>query len=249
MAQHIFVYISHKNGAADDSAFELAVAAKTIDSSAGVTALVCGDGSELDSACQSVASVYADVWKIGNPSLAYPNAEAIRSALINVLPKGAVLLAAHDTLGMDLGPGLSIKLGSAFVPDVVGIDGIDGNDLKLVRQEFGGQVSTHIRCDLSAGAVINIRSGSFQPRENTASGTIVDKSKEAGSISTKRRFVEVVAAEVGDVDITKSDVLVSVGRGIEDQENISIAQELAYAIGAVVSCSRPIVDAKWLEKS
>jgi electron transfer flavoprotein alpha subunit len=62
-------------------------------------------------------------------------------------------------------------------------------------------------------------------------------------------FLEVVEAEVGDVDITKSDVLVSVGRGIEDEDNIEIAQELADAMGAVVSCSRPIVDAKWLEKS
>ena len=51
------------------------------------------------------------------------------------------------------------------------------------------------------------------------------------------------------MDITKSDVLVSVGRGIEDQENIELAQELADALGGVVSCSRPIVDAKWLEKS
>ncbi len=249
MAQHIFVCIAHKNGAAEDSAFELAVAAKAIDSGAGVTALVCGDGSELDSACQSVAGAYAEVWKIGNPALAYPNAEAIRCTLLNILPKGAIVLAAHDTLGMDLGPGLSIKLGSAFVPDVVGIEGLDGNDLKLIRQEFGGQVSTHIRCDLTDGAVINIRSGSFQAQDNPVSGTIVDKSKDAGDIQAKRRFMEVVAAEVGDVDITKSDVLVSVGRGIEDQENISIAQELADAIGAVVSCSRPIVDAKWLEKS
>ncbi|MGD9972774.1 MAG: electron transfer flavoprotein subunit alpha/FixB family protein [Desulfatirhabdiaceae bacterium] len=249
MAQHIFVCIAHKNGAAEDSAFELAVAAKAIDSGAGVTALVCGDGSELDSACQSVTGAYAEVWKIGNPALAYPNAEAIRCALLNILPKGAIVLAAHDTLGMDLGPGLSIKLGSAFVPDVVGIEGLDGNDLKLIRQEFGGQVSTHIRCDVTDGAVINIRSGSFQAQEGAASGTIVDKSGDAGVIAPKRRFIEVVAAEVGDVDITKSDVLVSVGRGIEDQENISIAQELADAIGAVVSCSRPIVDAKWLEKS
>jgi electron transfer flavoprotein alpha subunit len=64
-----------------------------------------------------------------------------------------------------------------------------------------------------------------------------------------RRFIEIVAAEVGDVDITKEDVLVSIGRGIEDQDNIEIADELAEAMGAVVSCSRPIVDAKWLEKS
>ena len=51
------------------------------------------------------------------------------------------------------------------------------------------------------------------------------------------------------MDITKEDVLVSVGRGIEDQDNIEIAEELAEAMGAVVSCSRPIVDAKWLEKA
>jgi electron transfer flavoprotein alpha subunit len=68
-------------------------------------------------------------------------------------------------------------------------------------------------------------------------------------LSAKRRFVEVIEAEAGDVDITKSDVLVSIGRGIEDQDNIALAEELAEAMGAVVSCSRPIVDAKWLEKS
>ena len=62
-------------------------------------------------------------------------------------------------------------------------------------------------------------------------------------------FLKLLQAEVGDVDITKEDVLVSVGRGIEDQDNIEIAEELAEAMGAVVSCSRPIVDAKWLEKS
>jgi len=64
-----------------------------------------------------------------------------------------------------------------------------------------------------------------------------------------RRFLEVVEAEVGDVDITKSDVLVSVGRGIEDEDNLEIIFDLAKAMGADVSCSRPIVDAKWLEKS
>jgi electron transfer flavoprotein alpha subunit len=78
---------------------------------------------------------------------------------------------------------------------------------------------------------------------------VEDKSGEIGDLSVKRRFLELVEAEVGEVDITKSDVLVSVGRGIEDEENIEIAEDLAAAMGAVVSCSRPIVDAKWLEKS
>ena len=98
--------------------------------------------------------------------------------------------------------------------------------------------------------MLTIRPGSFQsPEAAAAGGQVQDKSGEAGDLSANRRFLEVVEAEAGDVDITKSDVLVSVGRGIEDQENIEIAEELAQAMGAVVSCSRPIVDAKWLEKS
>lgn len=71
----------------------------------------------------------------------------------------------------------------------------------------------------------------------------------AGGLPSKRRYKEVVAAEVGDVDITKSEILVSVGRGIEDQDNLELIHELAGAMGGDVSCSRPIVDAKWLEKA
>jgi len=58
-----------------------------------------------------------------------------------------------------------------------------------------------------------------------------------------------VEAEVGDVDITKSEILVSVGRGIEDEENLEMVNDLAETMGGDVSCSRPIVDAKWMEKS
>ncbi len=61
--------------------------------------------------------------------------------------------------------------------------------------------------------------------------------------------METVVAEAGDVDITKYGVLVSVGRGIQEKDNIPIADELAEALGAAVSCSRPVVDAKWLPKS
>ncbi|BBO82679.1 electron transfer flavoprotein subunit alpha [Desulfosarcina ovata subsp. sediminis] len=246
----IYAYITHKDGVADDSALELIVAAKKIDAGAAVTAIVTGAGSEVDQAAEAVAASYAKVLKFKNDALAYPNAEVVRKLLVNVLPKGSILLVAHDTFGMDLTPGLSIKLDAAFVADVADIDGLDGSSLKVVRQEYSGMVSTHVSVDVSGGAVINIRPGVFAPDESkSAAGTVEDKSGDAGDLSAQRRFLEVVEAEVGDVDITKSDVLVSIGRGIEDQDNIEIAQELADAMGAVVSCSRPIVDAKWLEKS
>ena len=250
MAGQMFAYITHKSGKADDSAIELAMAAKKIYPDASTTAIVTGAGATLDAVCGEVAKSYKEVWKFDHEALAYPNAEAIRKLLVAVLPQDAILMAAHDTFGMDLCPGLSIKLDAVFAADIVNIEGLDGNILKVIRQEYSGQVSTHVACDIADGAVLNVRPGVFQPDESgSAGGQIVDKSSEIPDLAAGRRFLEVVAAEVGDVDITKEDVLVSVGRGIEDQDNIEIAEELAAAMGAVVSCSRPIVDAKWLEKA
>ena len=247
MAGQIFAYIRYKDGVPDDSALELVAAAKKI-VDAPVNAIVVGSG--VDAVCNEVAASYQEVWKIDTDALAYPNAEMIRKGLVNILPQDCVLLVPHDTFGMDLAPGLSIKLDSPFVADAVDFEGLDGDTLKVVRQEYGGAVSTHVSCDISAGAVINVRPGAFQADESKAAGgSVVDKSGDAGDMAAGRRYLEVVEAEVGDVDITKEDVLVSIGRGIEDEDNIEIADDLAEAMGAVVSCSRPIVDAKWLEKS
>jgi electron transfer flavoprotein alpha subunit len=246
----IFAYIAHKGGVIDDSANELVVAAKAIDPSASPIAIATGWGLELDTACESLRTSYRDIWKINSEALAYPNAELVRQALVKVLPPGSVVLVPHNHFGIDLSPGLSVKTNSVFVSDVLNIEGIDGSSLKLVRQEFGGQVSTHVRCDISCGAVINIRPGVFRPQEVApASGVIVDKSAEIGSLTAKRRYLETIVAESGDVDISKQPILVSIGRGIQEQDNVKIAEELAEAMGAVVSCSRPVVDAKWMNKS
>jgi electron transfer flavoprotein alpha subunit len=249
MAQ-LFAYIAHNEGTLDDSAAELALAASKIESGAPVTAILTGTGSQLEAACQAAAGIYPVVWKFDAADLAYPNAEVIRKLLVTALPADGILLLAHDTFAMDLGPGLAVKRDAAYVADVMGIAAVADGQATLVRQEYGGMAHTHVRCDLSGGAVLTLRPGSFQAGDSgDAGGRVEDKSNEAGDLSTGRRFLEVVQAETGDVDITKSDVLVSIGRGIEDEENIELAHELAEAMGAVVSCSRPIVDAKWLEKA
>ena len=246
----IFSYIVHKNGVVDDSALELAAAARKIDAASSPTAIVAGWGADLDLACNSLGAAYQETWKIASETLAYPNAELIRKALVKILPSNSIVLVAHEHFGIDLAPGLSIKLNSAFVSDVLDIAGVEGTGLKVVRQEFGGQVSAHVRCDTSSGAVVTIRPGAFKPLEGASiSGAVVDKSGDVGALTAGRRYLETVVAEAGDVDITKHSVLVSIGRGIQEKENVAIAEELADALGAAVSCSRPVVDAKWMEKS
>ncbi|HXZ39359.1 MAG TPA: electron transfer flavoprotein subunit alpha/FixB family protein [Terriglobales bacterium] len=246
----IFAYIAHKDGVADDSAAELAAAARKINPAASPTAILAGWGADFDTACNSLPAAFAEIWKIANESLTYPNAELIRKALVKVLPANSMVLVAHEHFGIDLAPGLSIKLNSAFASDVVDIEGLEGNALKLVRQEFGGQVNAHVHCDISSGAVVTIRPGAFHAAESVpVRGAVVEKSIEVGALSAGRRYLETIVAEAGDIDITKQNILVSVGRGIQEKDNVSIAEDLAEALGAAVSCSRPVVDAKWLPKS
>lgn len=253
MARQVFAYIIHKDGVVDDTALELLAAAVKLDPDASNTAVVAGSGAELDAVCNEVAFSFAEVWKIDNEALAYINADVLRGLLVRILPEDSIFLVPHDHFGMDLAPGLSIKLDAAYLPDAVDFEGIEDGRPKVVREEYGGLVSTHVLCDISEGAVITVRPGSFKADESkSANGQVVDKTAEAmeGDLpGGARRFIEIVEAEIGDVDITKSDILVSVGRGIEDEDNLEIIYELAEAMGGDVSCSRPIVDAKWLEKS
>jgi electron transfer flavoprotein alpha subunit len=248
MDERIFVYVAHNGGKADDTALELATAARSMFPGAISVALIAG--SNVDAVCMEAAGSFAEIWKFDSSALAYPNAELLRPLLVKVIPAGSVLLLPHDTFGLDLGPGLSVKLGATYVPDVVSVDGVEGTTLKVVRQEFAGQVSANIHCDIANGAVITLRPGAFRPAETgSTAGQVVDRSAEAEGLSARRNFVELIEADAGDVDITREDVLVSVGRGIGDQENIALVEELSEAMGAALCCSRPIVDARWLDRS
>ncbi len=249
----IFAYMLHQNGQIDDTALELRSAAAALDSEASVTAVVMGSSPDLERVCQEAARSFDTVWKVENDLLSYPNAEVIRTLLARILPKGSLFLLPHEHFGMDLAPGLSVVLEAAYLPDAVGFEQKQEQVQVAVREEYNGMVRTHVRCDLSSGAVISLRPGAFAPDERKEkSGQITDKTQDAfkeQEPAPSRRFLELVEAEAGDVDITKSEVLVSVGRGVEEQENLEIVHELAKAMGADVSCSRPIVDAKWMEKS
>lgn len=246
----IFAYIPHQGGVADDMATELFAAAAKIDPAASPTAVLTGCGASLDAACNSLQGAFAEIWKVSDPALAYPDAELVRKALLAVLPPGCMVLVPHSHFGVDLAPGLAIKLGGAYVPDVLDVETAGALSITAVRQEFGGQVNAHVRCDTSQGAVLTIRPGAFaQVQRPEAGWQVVEHSVRATALVAKRRHLETAAVGGGDIDITKFKTLVSVGRGIEEKDNIPIAEELAEAVGGAVSCSRPVVDARWLDKS
>ena len=85
-------------------------------------AVVAGFGDQVIAACDSLRGSFREIWKIENQELAHSNAEAVRQALVKVLPTESVVLLAHEHFGIDLAPGLSIKLHAPYVPDVMNIE-------------------------------------------------------------------------------------------------------------------------------
>ncbi len=57
------------------------------------------------------------------------------------------------------------------------------------------------------------------------------------------------AAEKGEVDLTRAEVIVSAGRGVGKPENVDVIAGLARAFGGELGASRPVVDAGWVDHS
>ena len=89
MATKVFVLIAHSAGKADDSALELASAARTMFPECPATALVMGSAADAAAVAREAAASFAEVWSFGQECLAYPNAELLRPLLVKALPAGA----------------------------------------------------------------------------------------------------------------------------------------------------------------
>ncbi len=156
------------------------------------------------------------------------------------------VLTPNSVNGLDYAPAVANRLGLPIVTDAVDLEA-DGETLIATREMYGGKVET--TTELAGSAVATIRGAEWPAAEGTGDATIeafepaIDESQQG---STVTGFEEVGG---GDVDIGDADVLVSVGRGIEEEDNIPLIEELADVLGATVSSSRPIVDNGWLPKN
>jgi electron transfer flavoprotein alpha subunit len=157
----------------------------------------------------------------------------------------SLLLMPNTVNGLDYAPAVAGRLGRPLVTDVVDIDYEEG--LTVTRELYGSKTETTIDVHAEAAA-LTVRPGEWPAAEGVNGASVepfaVDIDESAVR-STVTGFEEVGS---GDVDIGDADVLVSVGRGIGEEENLDLAFELADALDATVSASRPLIDSGWLEK-
>jgi electron transfer flavoprotein alpha subunit len=162
--------------------------------------------------------------------------------------KPLITFMGHTPWSMDLAPALAVKTGYPLATDCVDVL-LESGKPKVVRQLYGGKIFSRMNFRDAAGYLVTIRSGSFAASKTVDfQAEVIHAAMPSLSANPAREFLGFQDAGKGEVDISQAELLVSVGRGIGEQENIADAKELADLMGGVLSCSRPIVDKKWLPK-
>jgi len=245
MSNDVFVITEHMDGSFSDVSFEMVGKAKELASALGgqAVAVVVGGGVDAN-VFASDATIHVD-----DAALADFNPEAygkvVEALVKEKSPK--VVLFGWTITGMDLAAWLSARTGAPCVAYAKDVRVEDGS-VVVSSQVYGGKLTAEVMPEGDM-AVVACLAGSFPAEAGGGSTAATATASPIDLGSLKVKFVEAIKPEGGDVDITSQTKLVSVGRGIGGKENIELAEELAEALDAALSCSRPVVDAGWLPRT
>ncbi len=246
----LFVIVEHRLGEIRDITFEMlwkaGELAETL--SSNLTAILIGH--EVNSIAEKISDRADKIIIFDDEGLKNFNADIYKEIISRLIEesKPTLTLIGNTSWGMELAPCLSIRAGLPLATDCIDIISKNGN-LIAQRQMYSGKIFANVSFAESDGYILTIRSGIFPTdRIGDRQAQIVQKDFPLKDITVKKNFIEFVETAAGDVDITQAELLISVGRGIGEEDNITIVKELAEALNGILSCSRPIVDKNWLPK-
>jgi electron transfer flavoprotein alpha subunit len=243
----ILVFIEHKNCVLNKTSLEAITAAQSIgkELGLGVTAVIacdkdCGVAHEI-SGYNLAKVIVAKNEKLGTYT---PDgyADAWEQVIKTTSPQYVIM--AHTYQVRDFAPKVAARFGRELVGDCIRYR-VDGGKLILTRRMFLGKLDADVTVGGDPPYFITFQSGSFRgdnAEKGSAPVETIDVNVGDIRMTPEEPFQEAKAS----VDLTKSDVIVAIGRGIKSQENISLAQQLADALGADLAASRPICDSEWL---
>lgn len=164
--------------------------------------------------------------------------------------KPEICLFGATAIGRDLAPRIAARIKTGLTADCTSLE-IDQetNNLLMTRPAFGGNIMATIICPDHYPQMSTVRPGVMQlmEKDSTRQGDLAIHPVQLNDLSEKIKVVEVVKAIKKKKNIEDANILVSGGRGIGKKENLVLLENLAEAIGGVVSGSRAIVDQGWLD--
>jgi len=225
--------------------WEAAAAAQMLAGGAGVTAIVIGAQTEA-LAVEADGRGFAAVVRLEHPLLAQYTADGYVTALQQLIEKESptYIVFPHTYQVRDFAPALATRMGQVLIGDVVAI----GDGSTFTRQLMQGRLNGSFKPAGSGPCFVSVQAGAFRA-DVAGSGAAAAISTftptlDAAQIRTKPS--EPFRGSAQTVDLGSAQLIVSVGRGIREAENLPLIENLAAALGAEIAASRPICDNGWL---
>lgn len=245
MNQDIYVVIEHLRGEVADISYVMLAAARTIVQGTGgqvVGILLGNNAQDLANSLSADRVAYLD-----HPELVEFTSDAYLSVLTEIIREAEprAVLFGNTSIGADIASVLSVRLGLPLVSSCISFSA----DAKFTSQICGGKIMTEGSLPEQT-ALVTMIPGGFKPEDGQSAQSPNINPIAVDEIEELRvKLVNYLEPEAGDVDISTESILISVGRGIQTEDNIELAEELAELLGGVVCSSRPIVDQGWLPTS
>jgi electron transfer flavoprotein alpha subunit len=251
MANGVLIYAEQRGGELSNGTWEAIAAGQRLAADLGSEARAVMVGHDLGAdAARVAAKDLAEVVVVEHEKLAHYTPDGFTAALVAAIreldPEWVVF--SHTYHVRDFAPRVAARLDRALVGDVIKTK-VDGGAVTLVRQIFQGKINAEVECRTDAPRLASFQAGAYRSDAARDGGSAAPVRALAVALddveirwTTEERFKEVKGA----VDLTAAPRIVSVGRGIKSEENLSLARELAEALDAELAASRPICDNGWL---
>jgi electron transfer flavoprotein alpha subunit len=240
----ILVITEHLKGEFQDITFEMLGRAKEMADSSGGQCVAVTFGSMNEKAGELGAA--DSVISVGGSDDFNPESYAAAVQSVVSAKSPSLVMVGSTSMGMDIANAVATVLDIPTISYCTDIN-TSSSGFSCTSSMYGGKMNAVTNVDGSA--VTMILAGAFNADAGRISGspTVEDFSADFGA--GKIRFKQLIEPEAGDVDITQSEILVAVGRGIGSKDDIELAEELAEVLDADLACSRPLVDAGWMPRA
>jgi len=245
----ILVVLEQRAGVWNRMSFETLSAAQQLAKELGTSASAALLGQGMEALAAELTSKQLEkVYAVDHDLLQDYTPDAYTAALRQLIQQAqpSLVLFPHTYQVRDFLPKLATSLGKVAVSDVVA-HRVASGELVLVRQLFQGKVNADLRFTGPGPNFASLQAGAYRADQIAAGSAPVEKfvpTLAAGEIRIKP--LELFRESQRAVDLGAAEIIVSVGRGIKEADNIPIVQQLADVLGAELAASRPICDVGWL---
>jgi electron transfer flavoprotein alpha subunit len=245
----VLAILEQRDGTLHKSALETVVAAQKMGADLNLPVFAAVPGHGVEGVAQSLAGYkVAKIHDVDHELLKHYTPDGYSIALHQLIAKHQpkFVVFAHTYQTRDYAPKLATSFGRVLVSDTVSYR-VDGDSLVAARQLFQGKINADIRLVGDGPHFVSIQAGAFRADAIEAGTAAVEQTApELKPEQIRTKPMELFRESARAVDLTAAQIIVSVGRGIKEPENIPIVQKLAEALGAELAASRPICDNGWL---